>query len=279
MKTMRRQIFIAIVLGALLVAGFAFAQTTTPSTATSTRDQLKLRAQELNQLKTQLRQERTEIFQDIKKERTTLRTEVKTMLQNYASSSLEERQEIREQIKNQRKEVKENILALRQNLKENAKLLRENFREKFQNVKQRARIAAAHGRGLRMINRYRAAVQRFSHILGKLESRVEKLKDRGVDVSSVEPLIEEAHDMETAAEAKLEEFKDNYEKLLSGEQKVSEIAGKGKTIAKELKEEIVKLHDKLKEIVRAIAALERPLETSTSTPSSETTTPETEDNE
>ena len=102
------------------------------------------------------------------------------------------------------------------------------------------RIALAHGKGLRMLNRFRSAMARFDHILGRLESRIEKLKAQGIDVSSVIPRIEEAKNMSAENEAKMEELKAKYESLLLGEN-VGGVAEEARALATELKTDIENL--------------------------------------
>lgn len=259
---MKGKIGLLSAFGVLAIAVAVLAQT-----GTTSEQQARTRLQELNALKNQLRTERTETFKQIQQERQALKNEVQVMLSNFSTATTVERQEMMEELQTRRQEVQESIQTLRQNLRENAKLLRENFREKVKDLKQRVRIAVVHGRSLRMLNRFRAAIARFEHILDRLESRKQKIEERGIDASSVDPLFEQAETLLTEAEAKFEELKAKYEELLTGENP-RKVAGQGKEIAQELKVEIVKLHEKLKEIVHALAALtpeEESPETATST--------------
>ncbi|MBI2068528.1 MAG: hypothetical protein HYT67_00240 [Candidatus Yanofskybacteria bacterium] len=140
------------------------------------------------------------------------------------------------------------------------KALRDNFRE---NVKitighvdhgKTARIALAHGKGLRMLNRFRSAMARFDHILGRLESRIEKMRieiegeeraETGLPNYTFPPrktviLIEEAKNIQVENEAKMKELKAKYESLLLGEN-AGGIAEEARAIATELKADIENL--------------------------------------
>lgn len=181
-------------------------------------------------------------------------------LQDIKSASPEEREKIINELKENRKALRENAQVLRQNIRESAQELRNNLRKRNRvalvgfgsfSVSKRAHIAAAHGRGLRMLNRFRSAITRFDHILGRLESRTAKLEARGGDVSLVIPLIEESKNMIVENEAKMEELKAKYESLLEGENPRG-VGEEARAIAKELKAEIENLQAKLREIVDEI---------------------------
>ncbi len=210
--------------------------------------------QERENLKLRLQTQKEDILQNIQRKKIMFQQETKTVLRNINNLGKENRQKAKEELQAKRETLLNETTALRQNLKEGAKDMRDNFKEKVKSPKQRALIASAHGKGLRMINRYRSAVARFDNILQRLETRVEKMENNGVDVSSIVPLIEEAKNMGVQNKAKLEELKAKYESLLSGEN--TQGAGKeAGQIAKELKSEIIKLHAKLKEIISAIKVL------------------------
>tara|TARA_Y100000310_G_scaffold341547_1_gene441028 strand:- start:3917 stop:4975 length:1059 start_codon:yes stop_codon:yes gene_type:complete len=188
-----------------------------------------------------------EVFQDASK----------NIIQNIRSAAPEERENLKEKLKASRETFQTEILSMSLSIRENAKVLRENFRENVRTAighvdhGKTARIAVAHGKGLRMINRFRSATARFDHILGRLESRVEKLKARNIDMSLVIPIIEEAKNMQVENEAKLEDLKAKYEALLADENPRG-IAGEARAIAKELKTEIENIHAKLREIATTI---------------------------
>lgn len=157
--------------------------------------------------------------------------------------------------------------TLSQDLRANAQDLRDNFRERsVREVTDKiekleiARIAVAHGKGLRMVNRYRSAIARFDHILGRLESRVQKLETQVPAKENVKTefsfpsailLLEEAKNMQVENEAKLVELQAKYESLLTGENP-QRIAEEARAIAKELKSAIENLHAKLREIATAM---------------------------
>ncbi len=198
-------------------------------------------------------------YSNITLERGAFKDAAMNAIQNIKSAAPEERENLKEELKVSRETFKTEILSMSLSIRENAKELRENFRE---NVKttighvdhgKTARIAVAHGKGLRMLNRFRSATARFDHILGRLESRIEKIGARGVDVSSVIPLIEEAKNISVDNEAKLEQLKEKYESLLLGEN-VKGIGEEARAIATEFKTETQNLHAQLNEIVDGIKA-------------------------
>jgi len=151
------------------------------------------------------------------------------------------------------------LLPAVQPAREAAKALRDNFRE---NVKttighvdhgKTARIALAHGKGLRMLNRFRSATARFDHILGRLESRIEKMRieiegeerAKSKDKSLFPPtntaiLVEKAKNISAENEAKMEELKAKYESLLLGENVIG-VAEEARALAEELKTDIENL--------------------------------------
>ncbi|MBI2635224.1 MAG: hypothetical protein HYW79_01630 [Parcubacteria group bacterium] len=144
---------------------------------------------------------------------------------------------------------------------ENAKVLRDNFRENVRTLFKGdgtpvRRIALAHGRGLRMLNRFRSATARFDHILGRLESRIEKMRiefevegedcevksifHTSDDNGGIEIATLKAKNMQVENEAKIEELKAKYESLLLGEN-AGGIAKEARAIAEELKADIENL--------------------------------------
>lgn len=202
----------------------------------------------------ELRGERTELQTQIKSDLRSFQTEAKTILRDLKDATPEERKDAMQDLHERREELRKQARELRDNLRDTAKERREAFREKFRDARESARVAAAHGKGLRMLNRFRAAIARFAHITERLESRMEKLEEEGVDISSIEPLIEEAENMQAQAEVKMEELKAKYEALLDGE-RVGGISQEARAIAETLKKETEDLHAQLKEISSALQAL------------------------
>lgn len=197
---------------------------------------------------------------------------IKSIQDLRAAESKEQREDARKELRANRQTLQESIQTLRQNLRENAKDLRENFRENIKTTighvdhGKTARIAVAHGKGLRMINRYRSAIARFDHILGRMESRIEKIRIEGEaqarakgkvkdayppDNKAILILIEEAKNTQILNKAKLAELEAKYESLLLGEN-TGGIAKEAREIAKELKAEIEKLHGQLRAIADEI---------------------------
>ncbi|QQG45219.1 MAG: hypothetical protein HYW89_04465 [Candidatus Sungiibacteriota bacterium] len=184
--------------------------------------------------------------------------------------SVREKTDKIEKLRANREAFQTEIISVNLTIRENAKALRDNFRE---NVKttighvdhgKTARIAVAHGKGLRMLNRYRSAMVRFDHILSRLESRIEKMRiefeaeerAKTGSVNNTFPprnmaiLIEKAKNMSVENEAKMEELKAKYESLLLGENakgvlaKLTIVPEKGeeaRALAAELKTDIENL--------------------------------------
>ncbi|MBI2038969.1 MAG: hypothetical protein HYT22_01650 [Candidatus Niyogibacteria bacterium] len=249
---MYKKRYLAVIAGGLAFAAFAFAQTgTTQTPGQDARTQTQTQRQEL---KTQLDVQRKALRAAVEAERTKFRTEAQQKLQSIRTATPEERETIRVELKAEREELQKSTKMMRDDLKASSTQLREDFRTKVQDVRERAKIAAAHGRGLKMINRYRAAIARFDHLIGRLEMRLEKLETRGIDVSSVVPMIEEAKNMKVEADADLEAMKAKYEDLLNGEN-TGGVAEEARAIAKDLKTKLEAFHNKLKDIAKAIRAL------------------------
>ena len=240
---MSKKIIISLLIGLVLTAGSVLARTNATSSGEG-----RLEKELRGQVQVQFKEARQAIQKAIKEKRDSLQKEAQKQLKNLKDATLEGREKIIEGLKSRREALKEEAQALRQNLRENAKGLRDNFREKVKSVKERARIGAAHGKGLRMLNRFRSAIARFEHILKRLETRTQKLEAQGKDISSITPLIEEAKNTQVQAEAKIEDLKAKYESLLEGGNSKG-IGQEAQTMAKEIKAEIEKLHNKLKEIV------------------------------
>lgn len=260
---MYKKRYLAVIAGGLALAAVAFAHdgeeiTQTQTTQQTPRQELRAQVQtERQAVKTQIQTQREATRAKIQEERATLKTETQQKLQTIKTTTSEEREKIRAELKTSRDALHQNVKTMREETRTEAKQLRDDFRTKVQDAHERARIAAAHGRGLKMLNRYRAAIARFEHLIGRIEMRLEKLKARGVDVSSVIPMIEEAKNMKIEAEADLEALKAKYEELLKGENGKG-IAEEARAIAKELKTKLQAFHAKLKEIARALRALTPP---------------------
>ena len=199
-------------------------------------------------------------YQNITLERAIFHDASKNIIQNLRAATPEERESLINELQTSRGLWDTEIVSMDLKIRENAQELRDNFRKRVETTighvdhGKTARIANAHGKGLRMINRFRSATARFNHILGRLESRVLKLEARGYEIDSffdVQTSIEEANNISIENEAKLIELKAKYESLLLGEN-LRGIGEEARAIAKELKTEIENLHAKLREIVDGI---------------------------
>lgn len=172
----------------------------------------------------------------------------------YQNATNEEKESLRAEFQNQREALHQNTQSLRQEVKDNALELREQFRASSKSQIEQARIVVAHKRAFNMTNRFSSALIRFDNIVERIESRLEKLEAEGVDTSSVLFMLEELKTLQAENEALLESLKATYESLLEADD-VSSTKNDAKLIAQELKENMINIHSKLKEIVKAMRLL------------------------
>lgn len=127
--------------------------------------------------------------------------------------------------------------------RETQKLLRAQFKESIKTAKDEGdvrkigSIAVAHAYGMRVANRFQAAIARLENIINRLESRTAKLKAEGYDISEVVPVIEEARNMLAESKAKLVEIEALYEELLASDNP-REVAKEAAAKTKELKNDL-----------------------------------------
>lgn len=185
----------------------------------------------------------------------------KNIIQNIRSATPEDRENLLDELKTNRETFQSEIVSMSLKIHENAQDLRENFRENVISVighvdhGKTARIAVAHGRSLKMLNRFRSAIARFDHILLRIESRALKLEARGIDISSLIPSIEEAKNISLENKTHMEQLKATYELLLLGENPRG-IAEDARTIAEDLKTKINKLHIRISTITTEMVSLD-----------------------
>jgi len=219
----------------------------------------------------EIKEKKEEINQEIKEENRETKQEIQNIREDWQNANFlieknknllqtsldglkfkniapEQKEEIKRELKEKREQVQKEIKNLRQENLEKEKELRQNLKFNISDLKTRTKVSAAYGKGLKMINRYRAVTYRFKNIIDRIESRVQKMEKQGIDISEIIPLIEEAKNINTLNELKLEEMKEKYSLLLEGKN-LEEISKQSRQIAEEIKKENESLNSKLKEII------------------------------
>ncbi len=92
---------------------------------------------------------------------------------------------------------KKNIM---ENLREKKEDLKNDRKEKMQSFKERIQLLARTHIGA-SINRFTAAINHFENIAERIESRIDKLNDRGINTVNVEASLKTAVDLTATAKA------------------------------------------------------------------------------
>lgn len=245
-----------LLLGTIFSISFVSVQAQNSQVQNQNQGEIMNIQEEREQLRQNIREERQVLIQNLEQKREQFRQEAEPILARLKDKDLafEEREQLRQQLREKNDELRLEAIQLHQETLNNAQQLRQNFRQNILDVRTRAQVAVAHGKGLRMLNRFRAAITRFDHILVRLETRAHKMEAEGIDISSVVPLLEEAKILSAKGQSKLEELEARYESLLEGENS-SGIGKEAGQIAQELKAEIEQLHEMLKEILFTLKGL------------------------
>jgi exonuclease VII small subunit len=109
----------------------------------------------------------------------------------------------------------------------------------------------APGQAVKPLKHFRFAIARFENIVKRLESRVARMEDHGIDVSKTKSQLEEAKKILTPAQTNLETAKEKYAALLAGGQPKGQVK-EARTVVTELKAKVKELHKKLREIIKAL---------------------------
>jgi len=202
-------------------------------------------------LEEKLKSERMEIQNKIKDDLLKLKTEARDKLQDLKVVTPEKRKEILDELKSNRDALHDRVMELRKDLIDNAKKARDEFREKIKDVKIRAKIAAGHGKAIRIARHFRLTLERFKHIMGRIESRISELGKDGVDMTSFLARVEDIKNAITETEADIEELKAKYESIL-GADNPKEIIEEAKNFAREINNKLGQIRDKIKEVIGLI---------------------------
>ncbi|TSC86949.1 MAG: hypothetical protein G01um10148_54 [Parcubacteria group bacterium Gr01-1014_8] len=138
------------------------------------RDDRKEFIQEKADVKAGIKEERKEFWQDTVEERKAMHAETKAELE--AATTPQEKKSILKIAQQHRAEF-------RMQVKTDSAAMRESFRAKRNDLRQEARDLIA-DKFVMIMNRLVNALERFDQILGRIDSRIEKMRADGIDVST-----------------------------------------------------------------------------------------------
>ncbi|HEY9584623.1 MAG TPA: hypothetical protein VJI33_03540 [Candidatus Paceibacterota bacterium] len=149
---------------------------------------------------------REEIKNDIKTTNQEIKTERKTFIGNATTTlrtvSKEDRPEAIAALKAQREQLQQDIKEKREQLKQEMEEKRESLKEQRQAFQEEARKKIAQSAGERIsrtLDNLEAAVNRIIDINGRIETRINKLKEAGENTSEAEASLLNAEEKAGAA--------------------------------------------------------------------------------
>ncbi len=181
----------------------------------------------------ELRDLRQEQYGELKDMRVENRTQVKTMMDTNKDAPKEDRMENRQEIKDQRTENREEVKEKREEIKKSLKQKREELQNELHQ---------------KMQVRFAAMMERLTKLTDRMQSRVDKIKAEGKDTAAVQVSLDAVKILNTALEVKVKATV-----IAKGGDEATVTANKTKLDS--IKADAKVIHDKLKEVLKAIKAL------------------------
>lgn len=151
-----------------------------------------------------------------------------------APSKLEETRGGQQIIKDQRKETGEQSTRQAQ--------LRQRVIERIKKVFEK------------ILNRFQAALNRLDKISEKIQSRINKLKDKGVDVANVQSMLDSCGAKRSAAEAAIADAKSEVNAIDPGSSTVKQAVKTAVSAIHSVKKAIFNYHKCLVDVTRSLKA-------------------------
>src|SRR3989344_8520291 len=149
---------------------------------------------------------REEIRAEAKETRVEIKTERKDFIKNATTTlkaaNKEDRPEVRAELKAQKDQLQSDIKAKREQLQKEMEQKREALKEQRQTFKEEShkKIArAAVERINKTLNNLQEAINRIIDINGRIETRIAKLQEAGVDTTEAESALANAEEKADAA--------------------------------------------------------------------------------
>src|SRR3989344_2105650 len=253
-----KKVTLTVALSILLTSG-AMAQTTT--TTSSLRDYLE-----------QIKEQRSEMKNDIQAEREGLKQMIQTQMRQFATSSTSTRRALFDDIKAEREALRARIDAERAELQTRIQGIRD---EAKRTIVSRVgdRLNALNER---MTEHFGNVLDHLSRVLERITDRSDRADGRGLDVSNVEAAIDAAEDaIADAQAAALIQAGKTYAVALTTEEHLrADVQGARQTLHTDLADvrEIVRAaFEAVRNAATTLAQIDKPTSTPTSSTSSTST--------
>ena len=173
-----------------------------------------------------------------------------------------------DEVKEEQNRIRQEIRERQQDASEQATLKREEFRERLEGIKDEGKKLALKRIDLNLglinakwVESWNNVLERYSQILVKTESRVEKLKESGVDVSEIESAILEAESViKSAQEALLAQAEKEYIVDIEDEDNlgtsVSSVVRQFRSDLQETRDSIIQAHKALRDVLLSLSGLD-----------------------
>lgn len=176
-----------------------------------------------------------------------------------ADRVVQKRDEIRQSFEEKREGMEDRILEKRTELQEKREEMKANRDER--QAERRVRLEESAKERVtkvveRVFGRFEAFVARYEGFAGRIQSRIDKLDEKGVDTDEMQNLLDKAEDSLEDTVAVIAASKDEIKDLVEGESSKEEI----RAIVSEAKVSLKKTHTAFVEAVKSLKVADKDLE-------------------